>query len=344
MVQKALLAAEALQREGVSAEVIDLRTLRPLDMNPVYESIHKTHRALVVEEDWTTGGMGAEIAARISDELFDELDAPVRRVAAQDVFCAYQPVLEDAILPQSGDIRRALPAELDGQIRPSDAGQPANRQADILTAAWIEYVSRTETPGQRSARLDRIDERGRWGHVVQVLHDHHGGRLGGVAGLVGRRHRGRCRRHRAPVSNRSSVGPFGSRANGRVRRAGRTRCGGYCRPVEPVRSGRRAGRAEKRALGLRRLRRGSGSRGRRSGHGDAGSGRQRRHPEGVAAGSEVRKLIETVRICGRRPFRAGGGTVQDHGGVGHWGAYIIAYDALDAAVALRLQLTERHAC
>jgi 2-oxoisovalerate dehydrogenase E1 component len=106
LVHRAELAATELGHEGISAEVIDLRSLSPYDWEAIATSVTKTSRAIVAYEDWRTWGYGAEIAARISEELFDRLDAPVRRVAATDTFCAYSPVLEDAILPQKGDIVR----------------------------------------------------------------------------------------------------------------------------------------------------------------------------------------------------------------------------------------------
>jgi 2-oxoisovalerate dehydrogenase E1 component len=108
VVHRAEVAAAELAREGISAEIIDLRSLSPYDWESIAASVCKTNRVIVAYEDTRSWGYGAEIAARIADELFDELDAPVRRVAATDTFCAYQPGLEDAILPQSGDIARAV--------------------------------------------------------------------------------------------------------------------------------------------------------------------------------------------------------------------------------------------
>ncbi len=108
LVARSVQAAATLEKEdGVSADLLDLRSLSPYDWVAVADSVRKTNRALVVYEDWISWGYGAEIAARISDELFDHLDAPVRRVAALDTFCAYQPLLEDAILPQTDDVLRA---------------------------------------------------------------------------------------------------------------------------------------------------------------------------------------------------------------------------------------------
>jgi 2-oxoisovalerate dehydrogenase E1 component len=109
VVPRALQAAQRVQREnGLSVEVIDLRTLNPYDWDAIVASVQKTHRVLVAYEDTRSWGYGAEIAARIGDELFDELDAPVRRVAALDTFVAYQPLLEEVILPQPPKIYEAL--------------------------------------------------------------------------------------------------------------------------------------------------------------------------------------------------------------------------------------------
>ncbi|ABF40787.1 dehydrogenase, E1 component [Candidatus Koribacter versatilis Ellin345] len=109
VVPRALQAAQKIEREnGVSVELIDLRTLNPYDFEAIAESIHKTNRVIVAHEDTLSWGYGAEIAARIADELFDELDAPVKRVAAKDTFVAYQPALEDVILPQSDDLFAAM--------------------------------------------------------------------------------------------------------------------------------------------------------------------------------------------------------------------------------------------
>ena len=112
VVPRALQAAQRLQREkGIDVELIDLRSLSPYDWEAIAESVRKTNRVIVAHEDMLSWGYGAEIAARIGDELFHDLDAPVRRVAAMDTFVAYQPLLEDAILPQPEDLYRAM-AEL----------------------------------------------------------------------------------------------------------------------------------------------------------------------------------------------------------------------------------------
>jgi 2-oxoisovalerate dehydrogenase E1 component len=109
VVPRALQAAQKLHREkGIDVELIDLRTLSPYDWEAIAESVKKTNRVIVAHEDMLSWGYGAEIAARIGDELFHDLDAPVRRVAAMDTFVAYQPLLEDAILPQPEDLYRAM--------------------------------------------------------------------------------------------------------------------------------------------------------------------------------------------------------------------------------------------
>ena len=108
VVHRAEVAAAQLQREGVSVEIIDLRSLAPFDWEAIAATVRKTNRVIVAHEDMLSWGYGAEIAARISDQLFDELDAPVRRVAAMDTFCAYQPKLEDEILPQSSHLAAAI--------------------------------------------------------------------------------------------------------------------------------------------------------------------------------------------------------------------------------------------
>ncbi len=109
VVPRALQAAQKLHREtGIDVELIDLRSLSPYDWEAIAESVKKTNRVIVAHEDMLSWGYGAELAARIGDELFHDLDAPVRRVAAMDTFVAYQPVLEDAILPQPEDLYRAM--------------------------------------------------------------------------------------------------------------------------------------------------------------------------------------------------------------------------------------------
>jgi pyruvate/2-oxoglutarate/acetoin dehydrogenase E1 component len=101
---KALEAAEELAREGIDAEVIDLRTLRPLDEGTFLESVARTHRALVVDEGWRSGGLSAEISARIMEKAFYDLDGPVERVCSAEVPMPYAKHLEDAALPQKETI------------------------------------------------------------------------------------------------------------------------------------------------------------------------------------------------------------------------------------------------
>ena len=109
VVHRTLLAAKAMEdQRGVSVEVIDLRSLSPVDWETIYASVRKTNRVIVAYEDSLSWGYGAEIAARIADETFAHLDAPVKRVAATDTFVAYAPELEDVILPQVESLRRAM--------------------------------------------------------------------------------------------------------------------------------------------------------------------------------------------------------------------------------------------
>jgi 2-oxoisovalerate dehydrogenase E1 component len=104
---RAVQAARQAEAEGISVEIIDLRTLSPYDWEAIRRTVKKTHRVIVAHEDGKSWGYGAEIAARIADELFFELDAPVRRIGAKDTWIAYHPNLEDEILPQSGDFLAA---------------------------------------------------------------------------------------------------------------------------------------------------------------------------------------------------------------------------------------------
>jgi 2-oxoisovalerate dehydrogenase E1 component len=108
LVHRAEVAAAQFGREGVSVGIVDLRSLSPYDWEAIAATVRKTHRVIVAYEDTLSWGYGAEIAARIADELFADLDAPVRRVAAMDTFCAYQPKLEDVILPQTSHIVAAV--------------------------------------------------------------------------------------------------------------------------------------------------------------------------------------------------------------------------------------------
>jgi 2-oxoisovalerate dehydrogenase E1 component len=109
VVPRALQAAQRIDRDqGIKVELVDLRTLSPYDWDAIATSVRKTNRVIVAHEDVLSWGYGAEIAARIADELFDDLDAPVRRVAATDTFVAYQPLLENVILPQADDLYKAM--------------------------------------------------------------------------------------------------------------------------------------------------------------------------------------------------------------------------------------------
>ena len=109
IVPRALQAAQRAQRlHGIEVEIVDLRTLNPYDWEAIATSVRKTSRVIVAHEDMLSWGYGAEIAARIGDELFDDLDAPVRRVGSMDTFVAYQPVLEEAILPQPESILKSI--------------------------------------------------------------------------------------------------------------------------------------------------------------------------------------------------------------------------------------------
>jgi len=107
---KTLQAAESLAREGIAADVIDLRTLRPLDMPTVLQSVRKTHRAVVVDEGWRSGSLSAEIVARLVEQAFYDLDAPVARVCTAEVPIPYPRHLEEAALPQPAAIVTAVHA------------------------------------------------------------------------------------------------------------------------------------------------------------------------------------------------------------------------------------------
>jgi 2-oxoisovalerate dehydrogenase E1 component len=110
LVQKSLLAAQEVERRapGTSIEVLDLRTLSPYDWEAIRTSVEKTNRVIIAHEDTLSFGYGAEIAARIADELFTHLDAPVKRVAAMDTWVGYHPQLEAKILPQTDDLVKTI--------------------------------------------------------------------------------------------------------------------------------------------------------------------------------------------------------------------------------------------
>jgi 2-oxoisovalerate dehydrogenase E1 component len=108
LVQRSLLAAQQAEKDGISAMVIDLRTIVPYDWATISQAVARTNRVVIAHEDQLTCGFGAELAARLSGDLFEYLDAPVRRVAALDVPVAYYPDLEERILPQAADVLRAI--------------------------------------------------------------------------------------------------------------------------------------------------------------------------------------------------------------------------------------------
>jgi len=108
MVPKALKACDLLQREGISVEIIDPRTVAPLDIGTILASVHKTGRLLILDETFGPCGIGAEIAARVGDEGFDELDAPIRRLNGAHAPTPYSPPLEQAVIPSDGDVLKAI--------------------------------------------------------------------------------------------------------------------------------------------------------------------------------------------------------------------------------------------
>ena len=108
LVQRSLLAAQQAEKNGISVAVVDLRSIIPYDWKTIAAYTRQTNRVVIAHEDQLTCGFGAEIAARISDELFEYLDAPVKRVAALDCPVAYAPVLEETILPTSADVLEAI--------------------------------------------------------------------------------------------------------------------------------------------------------------------------------------------------------------------------------------------
>ncbi len=108
MLQLSMEAADQLAKEGIEVEIVDLRSLRPLDMGPVLESFKKTNRCVIVEEGWRSYGVGAEVAARLYEEAFDYIDAPIKRVAQKEVPLPYNRELEQMALPQVKDILAAV--------------------------------------------------------------------------------------------------------------------------------------------------------------------------------------------------------------------------------------------
>lgn len=108
MLEASIKAADLLSQDGIEVEIVDLRTLRPLDMEPVLDSFKKTNRAVIVEEGWKSFGVGAEVAARIYEEAFDYVDAPIQRVAQKEVPLPYNRTLEQLALPQVEDVVKAV--------------------------------------------------------------------------------------------------------------------------------------------------------------------------------------------------------------------------------------------
>ncbi len=108
MLELSMKAAEQLSKDGIEVEIVDLRSLRPLDMEPVLESFKKTNRAVIVEEGWKSFGVGAEVMSRIYEEAFDYVDAPIKRVAQKEVPLPYNRALEQMALPQVDDIISAV--------------------------------------------------------------------------------------------------------------------------------------------------------------------------------------------------------------------------------------------
>ena len=108
MLEISTKAAEQLAKEGIEVEIVDLRTLRPLDMEPVIESFKKTNRAVIVEEGWKSFGVGSEVVSRIYEEAFDYVDAPIKRVAQKEVPLPYNRTLEQMALPQVEDVMQAV--------------------------------------------------------------------------------------------------------------------------------------------------------------------------------------------------------------------------------------------
>jgi len=108
MLEVSTKAAGELAKEGIEVEIVDLRSLRPLDMGPVLESFKRTNRAVIVEEGWRSFGVGSEIAARLYEEAFDYVDAPIKRVAQKEVPLPYNRTLEQMALPQVEDVIKAV--------------------------------------------------------------------------------------------------------------------------------------------------------------------------------------------------------------------------------------------
>jgi pyruvate dehydrogenase E1 component beta subunit len=108
IIKEAYLAADALEKEGISCEVIDLRTVRPLDINTVLESVKKTNRLVILEEAWPFGNVSTEITYQVQEKVFDYLDAPIIKINTADTPAPYSPVLLKEWLPNSDDVVKAV--------------------------------------------------------------------------------------------------------------------------------------------------------------------------------------------------------------------------------------------
>ena len=108
IIKEAYKAADELVKEGISVEIIDLRTVRPLDHDTIIESVKKTNRLIILEEAWPFGSVSTEITYRIQDEAFDYLDAPIKRITTADTPAPYSPVLLEAWIPNSKDVIKAV--------------------------------------------------------------------------------------------------------------------------------------------------------------------------------------------------------------------------------------------
>ena len=147
---KALAAADTLAGDGIEAEVIDLRVLRPLDTETILASVAKTRRVVIIDEGWRSGSLSAEIGMRIAEDAFFDLDAPLRRVCGREVPMPYAPHLEDAALPQPADIAAAARTYRARQM--SDFLMPA-LGADMEAGTLVEWLVK---PGDRVKKGDVV--------------------------------------------------------------------------------------------------------------------------------------------------------------------------------------------
>ena len=108
IIKEAFIAAETLLKQGISCEIIDLRTVRPLDINTILESVKKTNRLVILEEAWPFGNVSTEITYQVQEKAFDYLDAPIVKINTADTPAPYSPVLLKEWLPNSGDVVKAV--------------------------------------------------------------------------------------------------------------------------------------------------------------------------------------------------------------------------------------------